>query len=118
VLGGWLFDPTFVQIVADFFALKADEVEPIDALVDLFSVENSSFQLLDANSEQFFIVSFYFASSSLVAWEILIVELIMAAIVNVLMSSVFGSSRGFLFGPGHFAIFSCEVLDNSAGLFF
>ena len=43
MLGGWLFDPTFVQIVADSFALEANEVEPIDALVDLFSVENSSF---------------------------------------------------------------------------
>jgi hypothetical protein len=50
--------------------------------------------------------------------KILIVELIMAANINVLMSSVFGSSRGFLFGPGHFAIFSCEVLDNSGGIIF
>ena len=41
--GRCLFDPAFVQIVADFFALEADEVKPIDALVDLFSVENSSF---------------------------------------------------------------------------
>jgi hypothetical protein len=43
VLGRWLFDPTFVKIVADFLALKADEVKPVDALIDLFSVENASF---------------------------------------------------------------------------
>lgn len=43
MLGRCLFDPTFVQIVANFFALEADEVEPIDALIDLFSVENSPF---------------------------------------------------------------------------
>ena len=43
MLGCRLFNPTFVEIVADFFTLKADEVEPVDALVDLFSVENPSF---------------------------------------------------------------------------
>ncbi len=88
--------------MADFFTLKADEVKPVDALIDLFPVENSALQLLYPDPEQFFVVSFYFASSSLIAWKILVVNLIMAAIINVLVSSVFRlSSRGFLFRPGH-----------------
>lgn len=42
----------------------------------------------------------------------------MATIINVLMSSVFGSSRGFLFGPGHFANFSWKFSITQAGLIF
>jgi hypothetical protein len=53
--------------MTDFFTIKADEVKPVDTFVDLFSVENPALELFYPNPEQFFIVSFYFASSSLVA---------------------------------------------------
>jgi len=51
VLGRCFFDPSLVEIVADLFALKTDEVEAVYALVDLFTVEDSTLEFFDADPE-------------------------------------------------------------------
>ena len=50
VLGSCLLDPALVEIVTDFFAFEADEINPVDALVDFLAVENPTAEFLDANA--------------------------------------------------------------------
>jgi len=62
------FHPPFIEVVADFFALEADEVQAVDALVDLLAVEHSAAKFFDADTEKFFVVFLYFAASGFVTW--------------------------------------------------
>ena len=50
VLGSCFLDPSLVEIVGDFFAFEADEINSVDALVDFLSVEDPTSEFLDANA--------------------------------------------------------------------
>lgn len=97
------FHPTFIQVVADFLALEADEIEAIDALVDFLAVEHSSPELIDADAEEIFVVLFYFAPAGFVTWKIFVFRLVVAAVVDIVGGAVLGRPAGaFLFCPWHF----------------
>jgi hypothetical protein len=54
--------------VTDFFAFKADEIDPVDALVDFLTVEDPTSEFLDANAQELFVVFLDLASARFVAW--------------------------------------------------
>ena len=106
MLGQRFFHPTFVEVVADFSALEADEIEAVDALVDFLAVEHSSPELIDADAQEIFVVLFYFAPAGFVTWKIFVVRLIVGAVVDIVGGAVLGwPSRAFLFCPWHFSRF-------------
>ena len=45
-----ILDPPFVQIVADSLAVEADVIDAFGRFVDFLSVENSPFELLNADA--------------------------------------------------------------------
>src|SRR5688500_579209 len=101
-----LFYPAFVQMMADFFTLEANEIEPIDAFIYLFTVEDSLFYLLYPNPHEVFIIAFYPSSSNHVARKLPVFDFIFAAIVNVLVSSIScRSPRSLLFSLRHLFYF-------------
>lgn len=66
------FHPTVVQVVTDFFALEADEIQAVDALVDFLTVEHTPLEFVNANAEEVFVVLFYFAPAGFVTWKIFV----------------------------------------------
>ena len=68
VLGSCFLDPSLVEIVRDFLAFKADEINSVDALVDFLAVEDPTAEFLDANTQQLFVVLLDLASARFVAW--------------------------------------------------
>ena len=102
--GDRFFHPTFVEIVTDFFAFEADEIEAVDALVDFLAVEHAPLEFVDANAEEIFVVLFYFAPAGFVAWKIFVFGLVVGGVVDIILGAALGRpSRAFLFGPWHFA---------------
>ena len=66
------FHPALVEIVADLFALVADEVKTVDALVDLLAIEHATSEFLDADAEEFFVIFLYLAPPRFVTWQIFV----------------------------------------------
>ena len=88
--------------MADFSALEADEIEAVDALVDFLPVEHPPSELIDADTEEIFVIFFDFAPAGFVTWKIFVVRLVMAAVVDIVGSAIFGwPSRAILFCPWH-----------------
>ena len=88
--------------MTDSFAFEADEVEPVDALVNFFPIEHSAFQFLDPDTEELFVILLDFASPGLVTWKIFVFRLIMGAVVDIVMAPVFcGPAGSFLFCAWH-----------------
>ena len=97
--------------MADFFALEANEIEAVDALVDFLSVEHPPSELIDADTEEIFVIFFDFAPAGFVTWKIFVVRLVMAAVVDIVGSAIFGwPSRAFLFCPWHLSRLMLPVL--------
>ncbi len=91
--------------MADFFALEADEVETVDAFVDLFAVEHAALELIDADAEEFFVILLDLAPSGFVTWQIFVFRLIVRAVIDVVVRPIFGGPAGaFLFCPRHFLL--------------
>src|SRR5208283_555905 len=70
VLIGGIFAEPVVERVADFQAYGADEVDALDRLVDSFTIENSSAQLLDPDAEQFGVLALDFSPAGFVLGEV------------------------------------------------
>ena len=88
--------------MTDLFALEADEIETVDALVDFLTVEHPPSELIDADAEEIFVIFFNFAPARFVTWKIFVIRLVMAAVVDIVGSAIFGwPSRAFLFCPWH-----------------
>ena len=68
ILGSRFLDPALVEIVTDFLAFKADEINSVDALIDFLAVEDPTSEFLDANTQQLFVVLLDLASARFVAW--------------------------------------------------
>ena len=68
ILGSRFLDPSLVEIVTDFLAFKADEINSVDALIDFLAVEDPTSEFLDANTQQLFVVLLDLASARFVAW--------------------------------------------------
>lgn len=66
------FHPPLVQIVADFLALVADKVEPVDAFVNLLAIEHPTAEFFDADAEEFLVIFLYLAPPGFVAWQVFI----------------------------------------------
>jgi hypothetical protein len=94
--------------VTDLAALLANEVETVDAFVDLFPVEHAPAQLLDPNAEQLFVIFLDFTPSGFVAWKIFVFGFIVTAVIDVIVRAILGgSTSAFFLGPGH--EFRCSV---------
>ena len=90
--------------MADFFALEADEIEAVDALVDFLAVEHSPSEFIDADPKEILVILLNFASASFVAWKIFVFRFVVGAVVDIIGSAILGlSSRAFLFCPWHFS---------------
>jgi hypothetical protein len=81
--GKGLFHPTFIEIVADLLTFHADKINAIDAFVNLLAIEHASFQFLHPDPQQLFVVLFDLASAGLVAWKVLIIDFVMAGLIEV-----------------------------------
>ena len=68
ILGSCFLDPALVEIVTDFFAFEADEINSVDALIDFLAVEDPTSEFLDANAQQLFVVLLDLTSARFVAW--------------------------------------------------
>ena len=97
--------------MADFFALEADEIEAVDALVDFLPVEYPPSELIDADAKEIFVIFFDFAPARFVTWKIFVVRLVMATVVDIVGSAIFGWPSGaFLFCPWHLSRLMLPVL--------
>ena len=90
VEGADFLHPAFVEVVADFFAFVANEIETVDALVDFFAVQHAAAEFLDTDTEKLFIVPLYLAPAGFVTRKIFIFRLVMGAVVDIIVTSVFG----------------------------
>jgi len=90
--------------VADFFALVADEVDSIDALVDFFPIEHAAPELIDADAQELFVVLFDLAPAGFVTGKIFVFRFFVRTIVDVVVSAIFARPSGtFLFWSRHFS---------------
>src|SRR5438093_7942101 len=88
--------------MADFLAFVADEVQTIDALVDLLAVEHPTPQLFDADAEQLFVVFLDLSSARFVTWKIFVFPFFLIGVVEVILRAAFcGPSGSFLFRSRH-----------------
>jgi hypothetical protein len=83
--------------VADFSALVADKIEPVDALVDFFPIEHAAPEFFDPDTQQLFVVLFYFAPSGFVTWKIFVFRFIVTTVINVVVTAVLGGATGAFF---------------------
>ena len=102
--------------MTDFFALEADEIKAIDALVDFLAVEHSTSEFIDADPKEILVILFNFTSAGFVAWKIFVVRFVVGTVVDVIGSAVLGlPSRAFLFCPWHFSrsqLPDCSKIDR------
>src|SRR5947199_286529 len=75
--------------MADFLAFVADEVQTIDALVDLLAVEHPTPQLFDADAEQLFVVFLDLSSARFVTWKIFVFPFFLIGVVEVILRAAF-----------------------------
>ena len=96
------FHPAFVQVVADFLALVADEVKTVDALVDFLAIEHPASEFFNPNTEQILVIFLYLAAPSFVTGKVFAFGLVMGAVVDVVVGAVFGGSpSAFFLRPWH-----------------
>jgi hypothetical protein len=61
--------------MTDFLTFGANEIDPINAFVDLFSVKDATLELLDPDPEQIFVILLDLQSSRLIARQPLVLIL-------------------------------------------
>ena len=80
VLG--IFHESLIEIMTDFLAFEANEIDALNALVDFFPIKDSALELLDSDTQQLFVIVFYFSPACLVAGKVLIFQSFLAGVVG------------------------------------
>jgi len=68
--------------MTDFLAFEANEIDALNAFVDFFPIKDSALELLDSDTQQLFVIIFYFSPACLVAGKVLIFQSFLAGIVR------------------------------------
>jgi hypothetical protein len=77
-----VFDQSLVEVVGDLLARKTNEIDAVDALIDLLAIEHAPLQFLDPDSQQFLITLLDLEPASLVAGQSLLFGLVVILFVE------------------------------------
>ena len=95
-----LFDKPLIEIMADPFAERTDEVDAIDVFVDFFPVEHTTLELFDSNPQEVLVGLLDFEPPRLIASQplFLFATRVVEEATTLLLA---GTSPGSLFSPWH-----------------
>ncbi len=97
-----LFDKPLIEIMADPFAERTDEVDAIDGFVDFFPVEHATLELFDSNPQEILVGLLDLEPPSLIASQPLFFHLFATRVVEEFTTILLaGTSPGSLFSPWH-----------------
>src|SRR6516165_11433056 len=65
-----IFLQALVEGMTYFRAADTDEINSLDSLIDSFAIEDATFELLDANTQEFLVLTLDFTSTSFILGKV------------------------------------------------